>query len=384
MSAPAKQPALIPSVNKINYIDHIKVVLTILVILHHTFITYGAPGGWYYSEKTQLEGAKIPMTMFVAVNQSFFMGMFFFLSALFIPTSFDKKGGGKFLIDRLLRLGIPLIFYSFVLSPFLSYMTYNFTGTHPSVSYGRYLAGFDGWINFGVLWFVAALLLFTFAYAIWRMFFRTDVKVMPVPDVSRILFIALAVGVITYWVRIIYPVGRVFEPLGFQFGHFPQYISMFVFGLIASRSKWLNEAGYKTGKTLAIVAICLVFIGMPLFFVVRAWLKFPIEQFNVGGQWPSLWYAVWEQLLGFSMVAALLCIGKSKWNGPSVFFSKLSRSTFAVYIFHPLILIALSVALHGWAIEPAIKLLVVGPIAVIGSFLLGMLLVKIPRVNRII
>lgn len=384
MTAPVKQPALIQPKSKINFIDHLKVVLTILVVLHHSAITYGAPGGWYYSEKTQLLAAKIPMTMFVAVNQSFFMGLFFFLSALFIPASFDKKRGGKFLTDRLLRLGLPLVFYSLVLAPFLSFIIYNYTGTHQPITYSQYLGGFDSWIDFGVLWFVAALLLFTVSYIVWRFFSPKVIASKPLPSVSSIIYFATATGVVSYWVRIVFPVGWVLHPVGFQLGHFPQYIAMFILGLVASRSKWLNDVNYKTGKTLAIIATCLIFIGFPLFFVVQTWLNFSIEEFTVGGHWPSLWYAVWEQLTGFSIVTALLCIGKQCWNGPSAFLSKLSRSTFAVYIFHPLILIGLSVALHGWAIEPALKLLIVGPLAVIGSFLLGMIVVKIPGVNKIV
>jgi peptidoglycan/LPS O-acetylase OafA/YrhL len=80
------KPAIVTTPGKIVYIDHLKVVLTVLVVMHHAFITYGAPGGWYYAQKTTLTGALVPMTAFVAVNQAFFMGFFFFLSALFIPT----------------------------------------------------------------------------------------------------------------------------------------------------------------------------------------------------------------------------------------------------------------------------------------------------------
>ena len=109
-----------PSKHKIAYIDNMKVALTVLVILHHVFITYGAPGGWYYAEKTAKAAAIIPMTFFVAVNQSFFMGCFFLLSALFVPASYQKKGALRFLGDRLLRFGIPLIFYSFILSPIMN------------------------------------------------------------------------------------------------------------------------------------------------------------------------------------------------------------------------------------------------------------------------
>jgi hypothetical protein len=177
---------------KIVYIDHLKIVLTILVILHHAAITYGAPGNWYYNEKTTLLGAIVPMTAFVAVNQAFFMGFFFFLSALFIPSSYDKKGPAKFITDRLLRLGLPLVFYSLVLSPFLSFMTY--TIDHPQVTYMQYLGGFDSWIDFGVLWFVAALLLFTLVYALFRLFVDDRGIAKPIPTVSKVLTFAIALG----------------------------------------------------------------------------------------------------------------------------------------------------------------------------------------------
>ncbi|RWY47218.1 acyltransferase family protein [Mucilaginibacter gilvus] len=383
---PATPSAIIPEhpKEKIVYIHHLKVVLTALVILHHATITYGAPGNWYFNEKTQLLGAIVPMTAFVAVNQAFFMGFFFFLSALFIPSSYDKKGPGKFIADRFLRLGLPLVFYSFVLSPFLSFINYNYTGTHPKITYLQYLGGFDSWIDFGVLWFVAALLLFTLAYAVFRLFVDDRGISKPMPSVTKILTFAICIGVISYGVRIFFPVGWVLKPLGFQLGHFTQYIAMFILGIIASRGKWISNADYGTGKTMRTTALCLVFIGFPVFFVVRQLVGFPVEYYNVGGHWQSLWYAVWEQLVGFTIVAALLCIGKTRWNKPSAFLTLLSRTSFAVYIFHPLILIGLSVALHSWAIEPALKFLAVAPLAVVGSFLLGLMIVRIPGVNRVV
>src|ERR1700761_1318495 len=101
MSSQNTTPVLTIVKPKIAYIDNLKVLMIILVVLHHTFITYGAPGGWYYTQKTTQEAALIPMTLFVAVNQSFFMGFFFFLSALFVPSSYDKKGSARFITDRL-------------------------------------------------------------------------------------------------------------------------------------------------------------------------------------------------------------------------------------------------------------------------------------------
>ena len=151
MTTQSTTSALIPDqTKKIFYIDNLKILLTILVILHHAFITYGASGGWYYQQKTSNHGALIPMTIFVSVNQAFFMGFFFFLSAYFIRPSFEKKGALRFVTDRLKRLGIPLVFYSLVLSPVLSYLVYYFGKGH-HITFLQYLGGFDGWIDFGVL-----------------------------------------------------------------------------------------------------------------------------------------------------------------------------------------------------------------------------------------
>lgn len=380
----ATQPALIPAQSKkIFYIDNLKVLLTILVILHHCFITYGAPGGWYYTQKSTQAGALIPMTMFVAINQAFFMGFFFFLSAYFIGPSYNRKGPARFIGDRLLRLGVPLLFYSFVLSPVLSYLIYYFAGGH-HITYLQYLGGFDGWIDFGVLWFVAALLLFTLAYVLWRVFTKESLSnKLVTPSAGSIVLFAIMVGVISFLVRTIFPVGWVLKPLGFQPAHFSQYIALFILGLTAYKNNWFDNLSLQTGKRMAWLVVLLILL-FPVFYVIKQKFDMPLDWYSGGWHWQSLLYAVWEQLIGFSIITALLCYGKKLWNKSSAFMAKLSRYTFAVYIFHPLLIISLSVALRNWGIEPALKLLVVGPLAVLGSFLLASVLVLVPGVKKVI
>jgi hypothetical protein len=376
--------ALIPDqTKKVFYIDNLKILLTILVILHHTFITYGASGGWYFVQKTTNHTALIPMTIFVSVNQAFFMGFFFFLSAYFIGPSFEKKGALRFVTDRLKRLGIPLIFYSLVLSPVLSYLVYYFGKGH-HITFLQYLGGFDGWIDFGVLWFVAALLIFTLLYVLWRIVFKSrPFNNLGVPDAGVILLFAAGVGLISFLVRIVFPVGRELPLLGFQLGHFTQYIALFVLGLVASKNNWLGFLSYRTGKRLALAAVLLL-LFFPVFYIIQTKLYMPAGGYSGGFQWQPLLYALWEQMIGFSIIVALLAFGKKYWNASTVFTAKLSRYTFAVYIFHPLVLISLSLTVRNWAVDPAIKLLIVAPLAVTGSFLLASVITSIPGVRKII
>src|ERR1700743_143782 len=217
MNAQVSPSALITEQpQKIFYIDNLKVILIILVVLHHTFITYGAPGGWYYMQKTTQQAALIPMTLFVAVNQSFFMGFFFFLSAYFIRPSYQKKGASRFIKDRLVRLGIPLIFYSCILGPFMNYLVYYFGYDH-HISFSQFLGGYNDWIDFGVLWFVGALLLFTLIYVVWRQIItnRTN-KINIQISLSNVMAFAVMLGVASFLVRLVFPIGWILKPVGFQ------------------------------------------------------------------------------------------------------------------------------------------------------------------------
>lgn len=100
------------------YIDRLRSVMTAFVILHHTAITYGAPGGWYYNElKPSGTVSSLLLTFFVATNQAYFMGFFFLLAGYFTPPSMERKGYARFLSDRFLRLGLPLLAFMFILGP---------------------------------------------------------------------------------------------------------------------------------------------------------------------------------------------------------------------------------------------------------------------------
>ena len=384
ISTQVSTAALLPQPSKkIFYIDRLRVILTVLVVLHHVLITYGAPGGWYYSQKSTNIAAVSLMTMIVTINQSFFMGFFFFLSAYFIRPSYEKKGAVRFVTDRLLRLGIPLVFYSFILSPVLSYLVYYF-GKGNQISFFQYLHGFDDWIDFGVLWFVAALLLFTFIYVLWRMIVKNNQsKKLATQSFNFILLFAGGIGVVSFFTRTIFPVGWILKYTGFQLGYFPQYIALFILGLIASKNKWLDTMTFQTGKR-SLKSSMRLLLFFPIFLLIEKTTSMSQDWFTSGFHWQQLLFAVWEQLMGFSIIVALLCYGKQLWNKSSTLLTKLSRYAFAVYIFHPLVIISLSLALRNWAVDPAIKFLLVAPLAVAGSFLLASVIVLIPGVKKII
>jgi hypothetical protein len=92
------------------YLDNIKVVLTAIVVNHHSMLALGAQGGWFFGiagNKTSFSTMANWITM---LDQCYFMCLFFFISGLFTPASYDKHmrngtGACGFLRDKCLRLG---------------------------------------------------------------------------------------------------------------------------------------------------------------------------------------------------------------------------------------------------------------------------------------
>jgi fucose 4-O-acetylase-like acetyltransferase len=371
------------SLKKLLYIDNIKVLLTILVVLHHTFITYSSSGGWYYNEETSFLGMRIFTTACISINQSFFMGYFFLLAAYFTSYSYSKKGISKFIKERLIRLGTPILFYCFILTPFMCYLVYYFGREH-HITFFEYLSGYNNWIDLGVTWFIAALLLFTLLYATAKKMFKiTFDKLITVPNSCSILLFSIALGIISFLVRIIFPVGWILKPIGFQPGHFPQYIALFSIGLLASKNNWFDQLSGETSKQLKkVVWFCLLFF--PVFFIVKFKLNTPSSWFSGGFHWQALLYAVWEQMIGISIMTTLLIKGKRNWNKTSKLLTKASRSSFAVYIFHPLIIVVFTLCVRNWDVEPAVIILVMTPLIIISSFIFGSLVLLIPGVKKII
>jgi|GEM_PF-3027833 len=162
------QPAKSAGANagqRLLFIDNLRWSMILLVVSMHAADTYSPLGDWYFTDRTQL--AVPTLLVFAAWQmylQSFFMGLLFFVAGFFVPASFDRKGPGRFLRDRAYRLGLPVVFYMFVLGPVTEYyVAHSWNSTKPTsmanewikhIRNGQFLQ------ENGPLWFCLALLIF--------------------------------------------------------------------------------------------------------------------------------------------------------------------------------------------------------------------------------
>ena len=374
------------------YIDNLRILLTILVILHHLAIGYGAPGDNIYVEAGKISMVStILLTLFVAINQAFFMGFFFMISSYFTPGSYDRKGAGAYVLDRLKRLGIPLLFYIVVIDPLLKFVLARYNG-YPG-SLGQFLSlHLQSTLDYkalgvGPLWFVAALLIFSLVYVLWRLLplpginvARSDSKA---PSNWAIATFALALGVLTFVVRIWIPVGQQFDLLGFQLAHFVQYIAMFIVGILAYRGDWFSGISNTQGKFWLRMVLILIVL-FPVLFVAAGALEGSPDIAFGGIHWQSLAYSVWEQFMCMAMVVTLLVWFRTRFNQQGTLAQKMSAAAYATYIFHRPTITLLALALLSIKLDLALKFVLVAPVAVALSFLVGYAIKKLPLARDIL
>jgi glucan biosynthesis protein C len=355
----------------------------------HLSVTYGGEGSWYYKEGRADEVSAIVLTVHNAVTQSFFMGFLFMISGYFTPGSLDRKGPRRFIKDRLLRLGIPILCYDFLIGPLIVIPMIHFSTQQNRGSYIdfliRYYTSFH--VGTGPLWFSESLLIFAGFYILWRRLSKTPVKAVKtesrMPDKVTIAAFALVLGVISFIVRIWLPVGWAFGPLNLQFPFFPQYIGLFIIGIIAYRQDWLVCIPDAMGKFWLFIAIIFVVVGFPVLFILGG-APDNVPLFLGGFHWQCFAYALWEQFTGLAIIIALLILFR-KWINRQARVSKaMSAGSYTAYIIHAPVVVLVAIALRNIDLYPLLKFALTVLIAVPLCFALGNFIRQLPLAKRIL
>ncbi len=364
------------------FIDRLRVVLTALVVLHHTAITYGGSGSWFYREVS--DGGtptSLLLTAFCAINQSFFMGMFFLLAGYFTPAGLSRKGVRRFLQERLVRLGIPLLFFGVVLGPLTIALAGSLKGNAIGESWLDLLT--TGAFVIGPLWFAWALLLFAAAYA-----GLSCVHKQAAPEPNRALpssfawlAAALAVGTMALVIRQFAPVGE--NVFGLQLGYFASYIFLFALGCVAANYRWLERVERRQARGWLWVSLATI----PILFVAAAFAGTihgkPVN-FNGGLGLPAIVYAFWEPFVAWGIIASLLVVFRDHFNAPSPLWRRFGEQAYGAFIVHAPVVVGFSIALSGWTAPPALKFAVVGSAAITASFALAAALRRLPLAQNVL
>ncbi len=152
-------------------IGYLRAFVTLLVLAHHAVLAYCpfapqppvsllAQPRWWQAFPVVDTARSDLFSLLVGFNDVFMMSLMFFLSGLFVWNSLERKGSGRFLRDRFLRLGLPFVFAAAFIAPLAYYPAFLQTGA------GSGFSGFVGvWLTLGnwpagPAWFIWVLLAF--------------------------------------------------------------------------------------------------------------------------------------------------------------------------------------------------------------------------------
>ncbi|KAJ7251822.1 hypothetical protein B0H12DRAFT_1234087 [Mycena haematopus] len=370
--------ALLPRLirdSRVHFIDNLRSALVALVILHHACLPFGGIGMWYYVSPYHASMSSPILITFVAVNQSYFMGLLFFLSGHWSSLAADRKHWRAFCTDKLIRLGVPAVVYTLFLGPLV--LGIGRWKEHTPIfsallTYWTSLRGVRG-----PVWFTATLLFFDLIYIMVRTFLPPLGFLVPKSAaqyrVTAVVCIFTTI-VSSYFIRKSHPIGVVTPPLDIQLAYASQYVLAYVSGTCLSRIQQYLLVSSHPGRALALAylfaIISLGVISIPLKFGMK-WLF-------------EVFYAAWNELCFYFIGTALYSVFHD-WSYTTRRWGSTARYSYGAYLLHPLVVVPLQILvdIRGGLVYGVIKSLLVGAIGVCGSWIAAWILLRVPGVGKI-
>jgi len=369
---------------RLAFVDVLRVVVIILVVAHHSAQPYGPTGGeWAVTDPANTEW----LGPFFAVNAAFGLGLLFLLAGYFVPRSYDRKGGRRFLKDRWGRIGVPLVIFALVMNVPAAYLI---ESVRPSA--GEFVRSLydSGWQNVYVhLWFLGHLLLYSLGYVIWRSVAdrRTSrpPRTWPVPGNIAIVLFVIGLALVTWIVRIWYPIDE-WVPLLFvvaaEPAHMPQYISLFAVGVVAYRGDWLRRLPQRLG---------MIWLGVGLvasagIYVFKLGAPDRWDEITADGGFvaQSLVSSTWEALICVGLCLGLITLFRTMFTRTNRVLLAMAAASYAAYILHLTIVVLLQLGILELDLPATAKFMLVTAFGVVLSFGIAHLSRRVPGLRTIL
>ncbi len=361
------------------FVDALRVAIVMFVIVHHAAQAYGPTGGmWPLHDEAQSDWFR----PFYTVNAAFGLGLLFLLAGYFVPSSYERKGPRRFLRERWVRIGVPLVSFALLIHLPAVYLL----GPHPAPGeFIRWLYE-HGWQPIYLhLWFIGHLLLYSAVYVAWRQVVARSGQApsaWPLPNHAAIAGFVIAAALITWIVRMRYPVDKWVPLLGIvaaEPAHLPQYVALFASGIAAHRGDWLR----RMPTTVGMIWLAVGSIAAAGVYIAHAVGK---DDLMVGGGtgWSSLLFSTWEMMISAGLVVGLIVLFREVFHRPHRLLAAMAAASFGAYILHPEIVVALQSGIQGLVLPAVVKFALVAVLGTILAFGVAHLISHVPGLRAIL
>jgi surface polysaccharide O-acyltransferase-like enzyme len=375
--------------HRLAYIDNLRWSAISMVVVIHAAVTYSSFGDWYYFDRAPLSlAARVAFATYQSFQHAVAMGLLFGIAGFFAGGAVARKGVAGFLRERLQRLGLPLLFYLLVIDPIIGhFITGNWHATPRSFVDDWSMHMLDGKLldRSGPLWFCFVLLIFSGLFAAFRALVPAEAAAQRgrVPGAPAVFATIATMAAATFAVGVAWPQNLVVANVNLH--DFPQYPFMFAVGVMAQRQDWPGRIASRTGRWWLLGGLAGSLVLWIALIGLGGALSGHLRDYGGGWHWQAAGMDVWRSFTCLSLTLGLITLYRDRFNRTGPITRFLTRNAFGVYVFHAPILIAITVALHGWPVETGIKFALASLLGIACSFaFVGLIARRTPVLRTIL
>lgn len=329
-----------------HYIDNLRTFLVLLLFPFHTFMMYNNWGEGFYVYSRPLV---FPSTMLHLI-WPWFMPALFTLAGISTAFSLEQRSVGQYVLERVTRLFVPLVLGILIVIPVQTYYAERFhngyTGSYLEqyrLFFGKVtdLTGYTGGFTPGQLWFILYLFVLSLAAVpvIILLKKRPSLNGKPLPLVAVFLLGLFAV----IWRPVLNIGGKSLTEYFFYF--LLGYLFLSKDEVLDSLQRWRILFGSITGVLFAVLAV-----------------------FLAAGKTGTIMSSIIFQAYAWSTILFFIGWFKRRMNysGPAARY--LARSSFALYVLHQSVLVAVAFYLIRLGLPPAAEIPLIVASAVPATF----------------
>lgn len=384
--------------SRVYFLDYVKTLIIILIVAHHSSMAYSLASSPYqnliYSTAQVLDGRKLFIfDFFENFNDIYFMPLMFAISGFFVFRSLKKTGSGGYICRRCVRLIVPFTFSILILMP-LSYYPVNLLA-NKHLTLMQYISR-EYILNFyhipGPIWFLLALFVFDCIVAMLYKLFpkKTEKLIASLEKVEKMYFALsfVSVAIIVYYLSYIFlPAENIKEmaklgPIWFQKKRSLLYFTFFIFGVLGGATTKFHDLITKNNRFLTETWLFRIVISVILFGVFR-YMKIPLAKEPDDYLMMFVYVALFVIIAVASISAWLATIAKFM-NKSSRVMNSLTEQAYGIFIFHFIIVIWLQYFLYPIDLGAAQKFYIVFSFSLFLSWLVTLILRRIPLVKHIL
>lgn len=297
-----------------------------ILIPYHTaqaWNTWGEPNYIYF------EGNRFISSIIVFFSP-YFMPLLFVLAGVSTKFALQKRTNKEYLVERVKRLFVPLVFGTIVLMPIMTYLAdrfnYSYSGgfvEHYAIFFTKYtdLIGADGGFSLGQFWFLLYLLI-------------VSVIAVGVITLSKRIVLKSEIT-IPFWIVCLFglPLPLLSELLSIGGKSLVEYMYLFMLGYYAFTDEKIIDKAEKNCWLLFGIGLVATILNTYLFI----WADKEVVLINTVTKYVSEWI----------MIIALIGLAKKYLNFTGNVSSYMNKRSFLFYIYHFIWVVLFQYILYG-------------------------------------